>query len=170
MNRPLRFEMRPMTLADVDRVMEIAAGLASAPQWPRKTWMKMFEPDAVPRRIALVADYPKLESESVDQSTPGIASVNIQGFAVANLLAPEAELEVVAVANQSQRQGLGSRLLAALTERLREAGASEILLEVRVSNQAAIGLYRSLGFRPSGVRERYYVDPIEDAVVMAMRL
>lgn len=168
MNLPLRIDIRPMAVADVDRVMEIAAGLASAPQWPRKTWLEMLSPEATLCRIALVAVHLKREQLSACQ--PPTDSTHILGFAVASALPPQAELEVIAVANDSQRQGLGGRLLAALTERLREAGASEILLEVRVSNQAAIGLYRSLGFRQSGVRERYYIDPIEDAVVMAMRL
>ena len=38
-------------------------------------------------------------------------------------------------------------------------------LEVRVSNTGAQALYRSFGFVPAGVRQRYY-ENTEDAIVM----
>ena len=41
-----------------------------------------------------------------------------------------------------------------------------ITLEVRVSNAAAIRLYRSLGFQPTGIRRGYYTDNREDALIM----
>jgi ribosomal-protein-alanine N-acetyltransferase len=37
---------------------------------------------------------------------------------------------------------------------------------VRVSNQAAIDLYRSFGFISSGVRPNYYSNDREDALIM----
>lgn len=39
-------------------------------------------------------------------------------------------------------------------------------LEVRKSNEAAIGLYRSCGFRCVGTRPKYYSQPREDALIM----
>lgn len=50
-----------------------------------------------------------------------------------------------------------------------ERGVRMLLLEVRRSNAAAIGLYRKLGFAAIGLRERYYGDD-EDAVEMVLRL
>ena len=41
-------------------------------------------------------------------------------------------------------------------------------LEVRRSNEPAINLYRSFGFRPVGVRPNYYADEGEDAIVMVL--
>jgi ribosomal-protein-alanine N-acetyltransferase len=49
-------------------------------------------------------------------------------------------------------------------------GAGEILLEVREGNEAALGLYGSLGFREEGRRKGYYGEPVEDAVLMRMKL
>ena len=40
------------------------------------------------------------------------------------------------------------------------------LLEVRESNQAAIELYRSLGFVAVGTRRNYYSQPLEDALLL----
>ncbi len=64
------------------------------------------------------------------------------------------------------RKGVGRTLLQRLfedTERDLERG---ITLEVRVSNAAAIRLYRSLGFQPTGIRRGYYTDNREDALIM----
>jgi [ribosomal protein S18]-alanine N-acetyltransferase len=44
------------------------------------------------------------------------------------------------------------------------------LLEVRVSNQPAVALYEYVGFSRSGVRTKYYTNPIEDAVLMELEL
>jgi ribosomal-protein-alanine N-acetyltransferase len=44
------------------------------------------------------------------------------------------------------------------------------LLEVRRSNRVAIRLYRGHGFRPIGVRRRYYADNAEDAIEMMLAL
>ena len=45
-------------------------------------------------------------------------------------------------------------------------GAENLTLEVRVSNEAAIALYRRCGFAPAGVRKNYYAEGKEDALVM----
>ena len=66
----------------------------------------------------------------------------------------------------SLAQGHRAQLLERLfedTERDLERG---ITLEVRVSNAAAIRLYRSLGFQPTGIRRGYYTDNREDALIM----
>jgi ribosomal-protein-alanine N-acetyltransferase len=85
-------------------------------------------------------------------------------------LPPQAELETIAVASQNQRQGLGRLLFDALSLELHKEGVAEVVLEVRASNRAAMAFYRSAGFGQKGIRRSYYVDPVEDAVVMGLRL
>jgi ribosomal-protein-alanine N-acetyltransferase len=145
--------IRRMTPADLDRVMEIAASLPAAPHWPREAYLAALEAESSPRRIALVAD-----------------SDGVIGFTVASLLPPEAELELIAVAPEAQRQGVAGRLFAALVKELYTAKVFGIMLEVRASNHPAIGLYRRLGFAEIGRRKRYYNDPVEDAVQMRLGL
>ena len=70
----------------------------------------------------------------------------------------------------AQRHGLARRLFAELAAELGWAKITEILLEVRASNDSALGLYRCLGFVETGRRPRYYQDPVEDAVLMRLRL
>jgi ribosomal-protein-alanine N-acetyltransferase len=59
-------------------------------------------------------------------------------------------------------------LFEALAIDLRAAGILEIILEVRASNRPALAFYRSAGFGQAGLRRAYYVDPIEDAVLMRL--
>ena len=71
----------------------------------------------------------------------------------------------VAVDLQYQRSGVASALLAELYTQV-DDGQARFTLEVRRSNHAAIRLYEREGFRPAGVRRRYYQDNGEDALVM----
>ena len=143
-----------MTAADVPRVMEIAAGLPDAPHWPASAYRDVLNPESIPRRIALIADGPKA----------------VQGFVVASFLPPQAELESIAVSSGSQKQGLGRMLFDRLVNELKKLGVLEIVLEVRGSNHSAVAFYRSAGFSQVGLRNGYYADPIEDAVLMRLYL
>jgi ribosomal-protein-alanine N-acetyltransferase len=147
--------IRRMAAGDVSRVMEIAASLAGAPGWPRAAYLAALNGESVPRRIALVAENP--------------ASGHVAGFAIASLVTPEAELETIAVVRDWQRRGWARELFAALAGELRQAGAAEVMLEVRVSNLPALALYGALGFTESGRRRGYYSDPVEDAVLMRLQ-
>jgi [ribosomal protein S18]-alanine N-acetyltransferase len=71
----------------------------------------------------------------------------------------------VAVEPLQRRQGIASALLAELYERAGDP-AAQFTLEVRRSNEAAIGLYQRDGFRIAGLRRRYYQDNGEDALIM----
>jgi ribosomal-protein-alanine N-acetyltransferase len=145
-----------MTPSDLHRVMEIALSLKEAPLWPFAAYQAVLDPSAAPRRIALVATDPQTDV--------------LVGFAVASMLPPQAELETIAVAAESQSHGVGRQLLAALAGELAVAQIEEILLEVRGSNKPARALYQSLGFSETGCRPRYYADPIEDALLLTLRL
>ena len=127
-----------------------------APNWNTSAYVAAIDPENTPRRIALVA---------VDPGNGTLA-----GFLVASLLAPEAELETIAVAAKDQRRGVGSWLMNELLEELRTEQINRLNLEVRASNRAALGFYAALGFEETGRRPRYYADPEEDAVLMVLRL
>jgi ribosomal-protein-alanine N-acetyltransferase len=69
-----------------------------------------------------------------------------------------------------RRRGQGSALLLDLLQQARERSATLVTLEVRRSNDAARALYRKFGFVEQGIRQRYYSDNGEDAVVMHLAL
>jgi ribosomal-protein-alanine N-acetyltransferase len=136
--------------------MEIARGLPEAPHWTKAAFQAALDPEGQPSRTALVAE--AMESSDAFRS--------VVGFAVACRVGEEAELELICVAAGAQRRGIGRRLLRALIEDIERSGVTKVLLEVRVSNRAALALYAALGFERIGVRLRYYDDPQEDAVLM----
>jgi ribosomal-protein-alanine N-acetyltransferase len=103
-------------------------------------------------------------------AAPGIVLVSdADGFALARLAGPEAELLTLAVSPLARRRGLATRLLHRLFRRTAEAGAEEMFLEVAVPNLAARALYERLGFVETGRRPRYYTrssGPPVDALVL----
>jgi len=147
-------KIRRMIAADVSCVLEIAASLPESPHWPESAYIHALNPESTPRRITLVA----------------VGSEEVEGFTVASLLPPQAELESIAVAAGSQRRGLGRMLFDALLSELRAAGVLEVTIEVRASNHAALAFYRCAGFSQTGLRPAYYTDPVEDAVLMRLDL
>jgi ribosomal-protein-alanine N-acetyltransferase len=152
-----------MTADDVPEVVQLAAGLRDAPHYAHAVWLAMLAPEASPRRVALVA------AETGDAAQSSVRGA-VRGFAVASLMPPLADLESIAVAREYQRRGLGRLLISSLISELRTAEVEELWLEVRISNTAATALYRRAGFAETGCRTRYYADPVEDALLMSVKL
>lgn len=96
----------------------------------------------------------------------------IVSYAVLMPVLDEAELLTIAVAANQQRKGWGRAMLQASVSWARAHNMRQIFLEVRVSNQSAIALYRSLGFVDIGLRRGYYPSARgrEDALLMACKL
>ena len=94
------------------------------------------------------------------------------GFALFQRVLDEATLLNIAVHPDLQGCGLGRRLLEGVIAGLREQGVRRLLLEVRVGNAAALGLYRRLGFAEDGTRRDYYPGEKgrEDALLMSLTL
>ena len=55
-------------------------------------------------------------------------------------------INYLAVAEECRRQGLGRQMMDAAEVGLRAMGCPKISLQIRKTNPAAIGFYRSLGF------------------------
>ena len=93
----------------------------------------------------------------------------VVGFALYSTLLDEAELLQIGIVPQSRGQGLGEQLLRQSQRDLREKAIERILLEVRITNKAAIGLYHKLGYQQDGLRKGYYpaAEGREDAVLMS---
>lgn len=88
------------------------------------------------------------------------------GYAGFWLVAGEAQVTRVAVAEAERGQGLCTRLTAAMVNKAWELGAEAVTLEVRESNLAAQKAYLTCGFASEGIRPNYYEDNHENAVIM----
>ena len=95
-------------------------------------------------------------------------------YCFVSVVAGEMSLENICVATHHQGKGFAKRLLRHLLELAVELECSEVLLEVRASNIAAIALYEQAGFNTVALRKGYYSIPKsdlkEDALIMKLLL
>jgi ribosomal-protein-alanine N-acetyltransferase len=94
------------------------------------------------------------------------AGERVVAYAGLWLMVDEAHVTTFAVLPAYRRRGIAGQLLSHLIELAADLGATVVTLEVRISNLAARQLYERFGFRPVGVRPRYYTDNGEDALIM----
>ncbi len=91
---------------------------------------------------------------------------DVVGYIGSQTVLGESDIMNVAVAPGYRRQGIAEALLLELEEKLRKDGVYSLTLEVRPSNDAAIELYRKLGYLEVGRRPGYYHRPKEDALIL----
>lgn len=84
-------------------------------------------------------------------------------------LARKGHVVSVAILDDHRGRGLGTRLIELAQSEMVAKSAKECYLEVRVSNQGAIGLYQRLGYKITGKLEAYYRDG-EPAYLMAVQV
>lgn len=75
----------------------------------------------------------------------------------------------IAVLLQSRRKGVAKALVNRALEGMRYYKARQCFLEVRVTNDVAVSLYKKLGFDVTRTLNGYYSDG-EDAYVMTIKL
>ncbi len=142
--------VRPMRLTDVRAVAELEAQTFTSP-WSEEAFVgEINEPEAG----AYVAQVDGM----------------IAAYLVFRIFAQEMHILNIAVHEQFRRRGLAEFMLRTFMERAAQSGVINALLEVRESNVAARRLYEKLGFSVVGRRARYYVEPVEDALLMACHL
>ncbi len=140
-------KVRRMEARDLGRVMEIEHRSYTMP-WTESTF----------RGLLRRADADLFVAETVEGA--------LAGYAVAWAVLDQGELGNIAVAPEWRHRGIAHRLLDAMILRCNERRVKELFLEVRVSNSTARQLYLSYGFRDVGRRRNYYMEPVEDALVM----
>ncbi|MEK6721147.1 MAG: ribosomal protein S18-alanine N-acetyltransferase [Chloroflexota bacterium] len=144
---PLKLRIEPMRVDDLDAVHTIEQDSFSTP-WPAHAYRSELESNRLATYlVARVGD-------------------TVVGFAGMWLMVDEAHVTTFAVHHAWRRQGIGQRLIVGLLDLALERRASEMTLEVRLSNLGARRLYEKYGFRPVGLRPRYYSDDREDALIM----
>ncbi|SFG50546.1 ribosomal protein S18-alanine N-acetyltransferase [Oribacterium sp. WCC10] len=95
---------------------------------------------------------------------------NLAGYSILRLLGPEAEVENICVSGDMRRCGIGEKLMHHMINTAIEHDAATIFLEVRSCNEAARKLYSKMGFTESYIRKAYYRDPVDDAIIMSLKL
>ena len=98
------------------------------------------------------------------------AEQNIVGYA--GVFAPggaEADVLTVGVVPAQRGKGVAKALMSLITDWAKEQGSIAMMLEVKVDNAEAIGLYQSLGYSQLNIRKDYFGTGL-DALVMRLEL
>jgi [ribosomal protein S18]-alanine N-acetyltransferase len=146
-----RLRLRPLCRSDLDAVLAVERAAYAFP-WSRE----IFED-------CLKAGY---------NGWVGEIESTIVAHGVMSVAVGECQIFNLGVHPDWQGRGLGRQMLRHLLMLARRREATSAFLEVRVSNAAALALYRSEGFCEIGYRRNYYPAPKgrEDAVVLALEL
>ena len=138
----------PLSERHLDAVLAIEAQSATA-GWTRKIFQaELARPES---RCYLVLELPDPHG--------------VIAFGGVQVQLGEAHITTLAVSAAHRRRGHATRLLVELLRVARARGARAATLEVRTHNVAAQRLYATFGFRPVGVRPRYY-EGADDALIM----
>lgn len=139
-----------MQAADLPAVIQIEHTSFTAP-WSE---ISFFNELKKPRSIVKVA---RLDGKVV-------------GYICGGWIIDEGHILDVAVHPQYRELGIASVLTGEVIGLLREEGCRSVFLEVRASNEPAKKMYCKYGFTELGTRKAYYTSPVEDAVIMVLKL
>ena len=139
-------EIRRMRASDLPRVMLIELTTFTMP-WSEATFRGLLR---------------RKDSDLLVADMKG----DVAGYAVFWAVLDQGELGNVAVDDEMRGHGIGTLLIQAVLDCAFERGVREVFLEVRKSNVRAQELYKSFGFSEVGRRRNYYLEPLEDALVM----
>ena len=92
------------------------------------------------------------------------------GFLSASIVFDEADITKIAVKEKYRCSGYGSKIMDFFIKTIKSQNFKTATLEVRSSNYSAIKLYEKFGFEPCFIRKNYYSNPLEDAVLMSLKL
>lgn len=139
-------EVREMTTADMDSVMYIETASFAIP-WTRRS---MEGELGNPMKLYYVA----------------VLDGKVIGYAGMWHVVTEGHITNIAVDPEYRGMGAGNALMTKIMETAEEKDMLGVTLEVRKSNETALGLYKKHGFVLSGIRKEYYEDNKEDAYIM----
>lgn len=138
--------IRAMQAEDADEVATIESRTFSQP-WSKQGFLDSL---ALEHAVFLVAEEDN----------------RVLGYIGMYVSLDEGEITNVAVDSDARCRGIGAMLVEAMKKEARLRGVTQIVLEVRVSNESAIRLYERNGFVNQGIRKGFYDMPKEDAYIM----
>lgn len=140
------FTLRKMTFDDIYQVSAVDQKCFNDP-WSTKLIQKELENDFAYYAVVLCQD-------------------KIVGFIGVWFVIDDVQIMNVAVDPSYQSLGVGTMMMNHITDLAQQKNMYTMTLEVRVSNEKAIRLYKKYGFEIVYTREKYYSDNNEDAYVM----
>ena len=157
--------IREMKPSDVKQVAAIEEQCFSVP-WSEQSFL-----DSIAREdtIFLVAEISEETKQPLFESSEE-GSGRIAGYIGMYTSYGEGEITNVAVSPEYRNQGIGNHLVTAMQSAGKEQNLERMVLEVRVSNERALSLYKRKGFVKLGIRKNFYEKPTEDAIIMSCNI
>lgn len=143
--------IRPMTIDDLDEIIRLENSCFATP-WSKEAFEKEIVSNQLANYLVIIHDG------------------EIAGYCGVWYIIDEGHITNIAISPKQRRKGLGKLLVEEMIRKASLHGIEHMTLEVRKSNQPAIGLYETIGFEVAGVRPKYYTDNQEDALIMWMNL
>jgi ribosomal-protein-alanine N-acetyltransferase len=147
-SRTPEISILPAHRSDLDAIMLLErSGFPATEQWSARSWCGELLGEG---RTILIArtDHPV-----------GVISINTVGEL--------ADLHRLVVDSRSRRRGIGTDLVRAGLEVVRQLGVREVILDVAFDNEPAIALYQQLGFEQLRARQDYY-GPGQHALILKL--
>lgn len=145
------FTYREMTLKDVRALAKLEKDNFPHP-WSEESLRK--EVDKEESLFVVAVENDNMENEFV------------AGYAGMYIIGEEGDITNVVTDSLYRGRGIGNGLMDYIVSKSQEIGIKSITLEVRVSNKAAIHMYKAHGFINEGIRPGFYDNPKEDAMIM----
>ena len=142
--------IEPMNESHIEEIYEIEKDCFSSP-WSKEQFSEMLNSDFAFFRVA------KFNAEVI-------------GYIGLYCVLDEGQITNVAVKKDFRKQGVAKMLFEYIKNEAIKRGIKIFTLEVRISNEPAINLYKKLGFKKDGIRADFYENPIEDALLMSLKI
>ena len=153
---PPPYVLRPLQLADIPDVLAI-----EKQSFPTARSKALYQYELTQNQLAHYQALTRLEATGTE---------TLMGYAGYWILVDEIHISTIAVDPDLRRQGLGELLLLNILFLSYDHQANLVTLEVRETNRGAQELYKKYRFSEVGLRQGYYRDTGEDAVLMTIML
>lgn len=141
-------KIEEMTLNDIPQVIEIEAEAYGEHHWSKSAF------------------YDELNNNLAKYYVAKTINGEVVGYAGTWHIIDEGHITTIAVKKSHLRKHIGEAIIIKILEDCYKNEIKYLTLEVRVSNEPAIGLYTKYGFNSLGTRKGYYQDNNEDALIM----
>ena len=137
-----------MTAEDIEQVVQIEAEAYGEHHWSKSSF------------------YDEMQNNLAKYYVARNAEGQLVGYLGAWIIIDEAHVTTLAVSPEFKRKKIAQNLMTCFVDDCYKNMVKYITLEVRVSNEPAINLYKKFGFNSLGTRKGYYQDNNEDALIM----
>ena len=178
------YNLRPMRVEDVPQANDIDRECFPT-QWPPPSYKRDLLSSRLTHYLVACEDGVSPAREQTERKVAGlrwllrnlpppfrnhtapVSKQKVVGLVGLWVMADEAHITTIGVREAYRRLGLGESLLISAIELALIRNAHVVTLEVRISNTPAQALYEKYGFRKLGIRQGYYTDNREDALIMS---